>query len=326
MLLLYRPDINEYKTIHREDEERFLNLAKNMFKTDNKFVIIKDPKIMKEIIDTKFSSTNRTEEYTKGLPSATVINSLCPMNITSRDFSKNKSNLLKWMNDVSIEDFNETRKTGLISLDSGTYIHKVLEMALLDDCRNYDKIRNLKYYISQANKSHECYSKIEDFDSKKDELALKAIKCLEKFFTDEFLKVDLVFSELFLKTDLIQGSIDLVNYKYGELHISDFKTSKKSYSPSKYDDFCRQLYIYSYMMLENGFITQKMFDNLKYEVFFFNWNTGHNKIITIPHKDVMSKKRMCHYILDWIWAVKNETLREFYKEDLDSELPQTDVF
>lgn len=325
MIFLYRPDIDEYKTIHKEDEKRFLSLAKNMFKTKNKFEIIKDPKLIKEVLDKKYSSLNRGEEYTEGLPSATVINALYPLDITSRDFNKNKSGLLKWINDVTVEDFKKSRQEGSISLDSGTYIHKVLEMALLDNCRNFDKLNRLQYYISQANISEECYKKIKDFDDKKQELADKAEKCLSKFFVEELPKIDLVFSEIFLKTDKIQGSADLINYKEFLLYISDFKTSKKSYHPSKYDDFCRQLYVYTYMMLINKFITQQQFDTMNYQVYFFNWNSGRYKIIDIAHKDVMAKKRMCHYILDWYWAVKNEKLDEFYGES-EGDLPQTDVF
>lgn len=123
MILLHRPEIDEYKTLFKTDEERFLNIfaskkkngvkgryelldkknpnSKKIFKPCN-FNIIKVPVEIKKVLDSKYSSKGRGEDYVDGLPSATVLNNLYPCNIVSKDFNLNKLSLLKWANDVEI--------------------------------------------------------------------------------------------------------------------------------------------------------------------------------------------------------------------------------
>ena len=76
MYFLNRPDTDTYITIHREDENNFYEIVNsNIFNRENKFRLIKDKNEIKKILDSRYSSKNRGEEYTEGVPSATLISS-----------------------------------------------------------------------------------------------------------------------------------------------------------------------------------------------------------------------------------------------------------
>ena len=76
MYFLNRGDTDTYITIHKEDEQNFYDIINSgIFTKENKFRLIKDKAEIKKILEERYASRNRGEDYTAGLPSATLISS-----------------------------------------------------------------------------------------------------------------------------------------------------------------------------------------------------------------------------------------------------------
>ena len=230
MYFLNRPDTDTYITIHREDENNFYEIVNsNIFNRENKFRLIKDKNEIKKILDSRYSSKNRGEEYTEGVPSATLISSaLFPYNLDSHS-QHNKIALLRWNNDIDVSDLQNQKITNKLSTDSGTFVHEVLEFTLRDrETRLFEKARSIDKYIEYVCQDKNIINMIENFDNRKEYFVDMTKKVLGNFFKNELSKIDAVYNELFVKNQYLQGSIDMVNYENGRLYISDFKTSKKA--------------------------------------------------------------------------------------------------
>lgn len=310
MYFLCRPDTETYITIHKEDKGYFREIVNsNIFSRENKFQLIKDKKEIKNILDARYSSKNRGEEYTPGLPSATLISSaLFPYNLDSRA-SHNQVALLRWNNDIDVADMQAQKVTNKLSTDSGTFVHEVLELVLRDrQTRLFEKKRNIDKYIEQVCEDKNIINMIENFSDRKEYFVNMAKSVLDKFFKNELPKIDPVFNEIFLKTPYLQGCIDMVNYENGKLYISDFKTSKKSMSYNQVADkgYLRQLYIYSRMLLANNIITKKEYDNLGFKIYFFNWKSGNSAVYEFDKKMVDKSEGYVNFILSWYFSIKNE--------------------
>ena len=318
MIFLHRPDTDEYITIHRQDEQYLDELVNSNFFYDEyknpsnqlRFNIIKDKDKIKKILEDKFSSKNRGEEYAVGLPSATLISSKLFPYCLDTTKSHNKAGLLRWANNVSVEDLNATRLTTKLSTDTGTLIHKVLELALLDtETRPFKKQFMLDDYIKQAETDEEIVSMIENFEYRKEYFTDIARKTLKKFFENEIQHIDVVASELFVRNKYLQGAIDLIGYKNGELYVLDHKTSKKSLSRNEVPNkgYLRQLYIYARMLVSCGIITEKEFNKLKFQINFFNWNSGNSAVYNYDIEEIKKNKLYVNFILSWYWTIKNGT-------------------
>lgn len=307
MYMLYRPDIEKYLTIHEDDKSNFFKIVEgNVFETENKFQLITKPEDMKEVLDTHFSSKNRTEEYESGLPSATVINSLFPQCLDMNKKS-NQVSLLRWFNDKTKEEYFAQQRENKVSTDSGTVLHKVLELALTDNVRMFKRTRKLNDYIEQALEDQEIIDMIKNFEERKDDFRNMSKNALSKFFENEIRYIDPVFNELFVNIGCIQGAIDLVFYKDKQLYIGDFKSSKKSASREQLisKGYLRQLYVYSIMLKEAGIITKKEFDKLQFEIFFFQWNSGRSRTEYFSKQEVDDESELyVKYILKWYWQIK----------------------
>ncbi len=307
MYIIHRPDIDLYKTIYEEDEMNFIQVINSgVFQTENKFELITDKENIRKILNDKFSSKNRTEEYTQGLPSATIISSaLFPMNL-NQYAEKNDVALLRWFNDKDKEEYDLQQVENKKSTENGTFIHKVLELAILDDVRIFKKLNKLDDYINEALISQDVKREVLEIGDKKDYLNEMAKNVLGPFFESEFRNIDPIFSEIFLKVSKIQGSIDLVFMKDKQLYIGDFKSSKKPKSRKQLIDngYLRQLYIYSVMMLEAGLITKKEYDNLNFCIYFFNWNSGRYSVQEFSKYEVDKSRLYVDYILDWYYKMK----------------------
>ena len=316
--MLYRKDIDETKTIHKEDAELFHEIVNNnlfdkedkdtgvITRYENKLELITDKAQIKKVLDEKYSSRSRTEEYTPGLPSATVISGgLFPMDIDYKDRGS-QYNILRWWNNISIEDMNAQKVKNKLSTDSGTLIHLVLQNAFEDNCRAYNKKRKLNEYIQQACSSQEIIKMIDNFDNRKEYFIEMCQKSLQKFFNSEIEHIHPVFSELFINTGIIQGAIDLIGYSKGCLYIIDYKTSKKSKSRnSLYESYARQLYIYSRMLLSEGYITLKEYNSLSFKIIFINWESGNLFIHDYIKEEICKSKAYVDFIISWYYQIKN---------------------
>lgn len=310
MYFLNRQDTDTYITIHQEDEQNFYDIVNsNIFQKENKFRIIKDKNEIKSILDDRYSSKNRGEEYTEGLPSATLISSaLFPYNLDAHS-SNNQVALLRWNNDIEVADMQAQKLTNKLSTDSGTFIHEVLELSLGDkETRIFEKSKNLPKYIDKVCNDKNIINMIENFDGRKQYFIDMTTKVLSKFFQEELPRIDSVFNEIFIKNKYLQGCIDMLNYQDGKLYISDFKTSKKSmsYNQVASKGYLRQLYIYSRMLLDNNIITQKEYDNLGFKIYFFNWNSCKSAVYEFPKSEVDKSKGYVDFILSWYWSIKKQ--------------------
>jgi len=303
-----RKDIGVYKTIYEEDVSNFIQVcSSDIFKTENKFELITDKNEIRKILDEKYSSKSRTEEYTSGLPSATVISSgLYPLNLNQYD-RNNSVNLLKWFNDKSKEEYDVQQEENKKSLENGTFIHKVLELAVTDKTRIFTRKNKLKDYVHEALESSDIKREIKDIESKREYLSVMSSEVLKQFFEFELQRIDCIFSEIFIKLPKIQGAIDLVFIRDGILHIGDYKSSKKSKSRNQLIDagYLRQLWVYSEMLLEAGIISKKMYNELEFSLFFFNWNSYKSKVENFTKDEVGDSKLVCEYLLSWYWDMKN---------------------
>lgn len=323
MYLLRRIDIDEVKSIHHEDAEIFHDIIKNnmfdkedeygnLIRYPNRLELITDRCEIKKVLDEKFSSRHRTEEYEAGLPSATVISSaLFPMDI---DYRKNGSKfpLLKWWNNTSLEDMNAQKIKNKLSTDSGTLIHAVLEYAMNDmETRIYTKKRSLDKYISMVCESPDIVKMIDNFEDRKFYFVEMAQKTLTKFFENEIEHITPVVSELFINLpNKIQGAVDLLCYYKKRLTVLDYKTSKGSKSRNQLIDsgYVRQLYVYSRMLYMGGYITKKELEELQGIITFYNWNS-HNSFIHEFTKEEIDK---CKAYVNFVYNFhKQHTLNDF---------------
>lgn len=310
MYFLHRKDTDTYITIHKEDEANFKNISQSdFFNTENKFQLIKDKTEIRNILEDRFSSKNRGEDYSVGLPSSTLVSSsLFPYNLDKRSHN-NKIALLKWNNDIDSAELKSQRIKNKLSTDSGTYIHKILELALLDkNTRIYDKTKSLNKYIEIANSEKEIVNLIDNFNDRKDYFTEIASKTLSKFFENELNKLDPICNELFVKNQYIQGAIDAIVYKNKRLYLTDWKTSKKSMSKNQVPDkgYLRQLYIYSRLLLDLGIISKQEYKNLGFQIYFFNWNSGNSAVYEFDKSEVDKSKGYVDFILSWYWSIKKD--------------------
>ena len=328
MYLIHRADIDEYKTVHKEDAELFHEIINNnlfdkedengnITRYPNRLELITDKTEIKKVLDEKFSSRNRTEEYEAGLPSATVIaSSLFPLNIDYKDRGS-KFNILRWWNNISLADMNAQKITNKISTDSGNFIHRTIELCMLSGDRIYDKKRNLLKYIDIASKDDSIISSISNFENREKYFIDMAKNVLSKFFQNEIEHIHPIFPELFINLpNKIQGAIDLLAIYKGKLCIMDWKTSKKSMSRSQVEDkrYLAQLYIYSRMLLLSGIITKKEYDNLEFHIGFFNWSSGNSALYTFTKEEVDKSKAYVNFVYNFYHQ------NMFNREDLIFEL------
>lgn len=316
MYILHRPDAEIFVTIHHEDEEKFYEVSQNFSRKlpdgtyipcNNNFKLIKSKDEIKQILEDNFSSKSRGGDYTTGLPSATLISSALFPTDVEKDF-----NILNWKNSTTLEDMKAQNIKNKLSTDSGEFIHEILENAFKDrGCRLFDKKRSLEKYISKVCSTDKIHKIINNFDDRKEYFQDMAQKTLKDFFANEVENIDPIFNEIFVKNDGIQGAIDMVCMKNKKLYLTDFKTSKKSCSRAQipHKGYLRQLYIYSRMLLRLGIISQKEYDNLNFQIYFFNWNSYRSAIYEYSKKEIDTSKAYVNFILNWYYKMKDMDLR-----------------
>ncbi len=333
MLIFVRHKINnEYFTIYRRDKQKFLNLKYFFEPEPFNFELIEDTDKIKEILEEKFTSKNRGEEYNAETPSVTQLSyKLYPMNIDKEKF------LIKWLNNNVVT--TESEKTTQNILNLGTVTHKILELYLCDkDSRLKDKpiigqlknsgkntdsliinkiTKDLKKYIYQAFEDEEIVHKVVNLEELKSEIINKALKTLPNFILKELINLDLIYSEIFLSVpDYIQGSVDLVGYKDNKFSIIDFKTTsgtdKKTGKPkfktkSQLEPYSRQLAIYNELLKRTDMSHLSDKDLPDFYIYQIHLIGNSYKKFEIPKQMVKHSAKEVNKIIDWYWSIRNGT-------------------
>lgn len=351
-VLVKNKNNNEYFTIYRKDIPRFISFKKSFNKNKDKeefnFEIIEDVNEIKQILDKHFSSKGRGGEYNEDLSSVTKI----AYGLTPKDLDKDYF-LLKWMNEhkYTKEDEQKSRHT----LKQGNLLHSVLEHYICDtEERKKDKplinqiniLNNAKKpsqklqkqiddkidsdiikYTLEAFNDEEILYKIPELESLKNELLETARRCLHSFIKEVLINIDLVYSEIFIVSDNIQGSIDLVCYKDNKYTILDYKSCStidkktgkpKLKNPSQTDEYGRQLYLYNKLLKESGMAHN---DNPEFYIAQIHTINGKYKLFNIDKKTVEKEGKIVEKVLKWYLDVRsgNYTIPEII-EDIDEEL------
>lgn len=319
MYMLYRKDIGETKTIHKEDAELFHEIVNNnlfdkedketgvITRYENKLELITDKAQIKKVLDEKYSSKHRGGPYQDGLPSASVISSLFPMDIDYRSRTS-QYNLLRWWNNTPIEDINAQKVKTKLSTDTGTFIHLILQYACEDQTRIYIKKRSLSKYIQMACEDKEIIDMINNFEERKQYFIDIANKTLQKFFDNEIEKIYPIANELYFNTGKIQGTIDLINIRFGNLCVSDFKTSKSSVSRNQVVDkhYLNQILIYADSLYDIGYITKKERENICYFIYFWCWSSFNSAIYEYTKDEVEKCRAYNKFIIEWYFNAKEK--------------------
>lgn len=326
---------DEYSSIYRKDIQAFLRLKDFFTSKDFNFEIIEDRNIIKKILEDKFTSKGRGEEYNEDLPSVTKIAyTLYPVNINNDKF------LLRWKNDTPLIE-QEGDKENILS--RGTFIHYILEQYVCDkESRQKDKpliekikilasckkpskkvnkeindkiVSDIRRYIKMAYKDEEILRKIPNIEDLKEELEFLAIKCLPDFIRNELIFTDLVYSEIFLCIDNnIQGSVDFVAVKDDKLHIIDYKTTsskdKKTGKPkfknnSQLAPFARQLYVYDKLLKETKMVNLLPNEYPEFNIIQIHLVSGKYKKFIIPQGLVEAQGKTIEKVLTWYWDIRN---------------------
>lgn len=342
----------EYNTIYKKDIQEFKNLYE-FFKKDPKlqegqkvefnFEIIEDLEQIKNILEDKFTSKGRSEEYNENLPSVTKIAyGLFPININNDKF------LIRWKNNTPLVEQEGDKD---IILQRGTFIHYCLEQFVCDkEARRQDKpiitqlkilkntkkpskkiikqiddkiISDLRRYIKMAYNDKEILKKIPNIEDIKEELEFLAVKCLPDFIKEELIFTDLVYSEIFLQTDTIQGSVDLCCYHNNNFSIWDFKTANtldkktgkpkfKTNSTESMSPYARQLYVYNKLLKENNMHHLINDGDTNFSIIQIHLANGKYKKFEISKGLVKSQGKVVEKVLKWYWNTRNgiETLDE----------------
>lgn len=344
--LIHNKLTDEYNTIYEKDVNDFLEL-RNFCQTDFKYEVIKNRKKIKEILEDKFTSKGRGEEYNEDLPSSTKIAySLFPVDLYKDKF------LIRWKNDTPLlEQDNNKEET----LNKGTIVHSILEHYICDkEGRKKDKpiieqlkilqkskkpslkiqqqienkiINDIKKYAEESFNDSEILRKIPDIQETKDFYLDFALKCLPDFIKRELIFIDLVYSEIFISMDnFIQGSIDLVCYYNNKFSIWDYKTTSsvdkntgkpKFKTKSQLAPYARQLYIY-YKLLQNSGMTHLYGDGLpSFNIIQLHLISGEYKKFDIPQELVKKEGKTVDKVLQWYWAIRKD--EDLPKDDIEED-------
>ena len=349
MFILVKNKITgDYHTIYRKDKQDFLNL-KSFFGTGEfNFDIIEDVNDIKKILENKFASKGRGEEYDENIPSVTKIAySLAPLNINSDKF------LIRYWNNTPLKEQEGDKE---FILAKGSWCHKILELYVTDkENRSKDKpliekikiIRNskkpskelqkqidnkiisdIRRYIKIAYNDKEILSKIHNIDEVKEELEFLAVKCLPEFIKNELIFTDCVYSEIFLRVDnSIQGSVDLCCYSNNKFSIWDFKTANsldkktgkpkfKSNSVSELAPYARQLYSYDKLLKECKMSHIFSTDLPEFSVVQIHLANGKYKKFDIPKGLVEAQGKLVEKVLKWYWNIRNG-IKDIYNDELE---------
>ena len=305
---IWNKDIPEYRRIVHGEYSSFRRYKRkikdNVFANDIRFSIVPKAEV-KNILNNEFSSKGRGGDYHDGLPSPTIIgDTLFPLDL-ERELYK-----IKWLNDVNIEDFEQSEERGRESMRLGTYIHKILELWLIDE-RDYYK-KDIESLIKIARNDAELKEKLFVHNINIFEYETIAREVLPDFIKNELYRYDCIGSEVFFRNKLFQGTIDMIALNNNNFYIIDFKTtrrtnpngSRKFSSPSDIGSYKRQLCCYYMALLKNGIIPDYKKNDISFNIVQFHLISNEYKTIKVSLNDIVAYMDDINNVIKWYWENK----------------------
>jgi len=309
ILLLENKTLKKYRTIWEEDYDKYINLINSdsfnkyetkmdsgILKYSSRFDIVESNKI-KRVLNDNFASKGRGGEYKDGLPSPSVIgDTLFPI-----DFKKDIFKL-KWLNNVDLEDFKNNEKHAKESMSLGTYIHRILELWLIDKRPYYD--RDFESLIEIARKDKKLFNT--DIDIMEYESIAR--DTLPDFIKKVLYRYDCLGSEVFFRNNLFQGTIDLIAKADNDYYIIDFKTTRRTHKSgtrkfsnlNDIEPYKRQLCCYYMAMRKDNIILPN--DNVYFKIAQFHLVSKEYKILDVPSNDILEYVDSINKVIDWYWS------------------------
>ena len=266
--------LTDHFTIWKHDRGEFLTQTNNFFEdNDSAFRIIYDEDEQKEIIK-GYLSHNRGENYDEEKTSVSIITGkLYPLNIATDMGLVN--NFYRYQ---TLEKYYEQNELNTEAQEKGNNIHKVLERWLCD--KKHFSLKNIHDYIKDEEYKDIVIKALTEYKKYKERGSVNYSS--ENYIKDQLYKADIVYSEIFVNnSDLgIQGCVDCLIYTPKGLVLKDFKSTSKLdkktgkgvfKSLSQMGNYKRQMFLYAYMMMKQGFITKNEWKKLQYnnDVFHF---------------------------------------------------------
>jgi len=309
ILLLENKTLNKYRTIWEEDYDKYIGLINSnsfnkyetkmdsgILKYSSRFDVV-EPNRVKQVLNDNFASRGRGGEYEDGLPSPSVIgDTLFPI-----DFKKDIFKL-KWLNNVDLEDFSKNEKHAKESMSLGTYVHRILELWLIDERPYFD--RGFESLIEIARKDKSLFNT--DIDIMEYESIAR--ETLPDFIKTVLYRYDCIGSEVFFRNDLFQGTIDLIAKAGCDYYMIDFKTTRRTHKSgtrkfsnlNDIESYKRQLCCYYMAMQKDNIITPK--DDVYFKIAQFHLKSNEYKILNVPSKDIFECTGNINKVIDWYWS------------------------
>ena len=207
-------------------------------------------------------------------------------------------------------------------MSAGTYIHKILELFLLDKRPSYK--RDIESLIQMARIDKEILHKIPDFNDNMVSFEEVARKTLPEFMINVLSKYDTVGTEVQFTNKRMQGCIDHLAKRDGRWFINDFKTTRRTDKAGKRvltnlsssTSYHRQLCSYKDNLIEYGAIPKHEANDIGFNIFQFHLLSCEAKIIEIPKPQYKINKKTkvkewkdyidkwqddIECVLDWYW-------------------------
>lgn len=306
--LLQNKTFDKYRTIWSSDYKKFAEVSSNPYIFnqygffETRWNIVHNPSEVKAILDNKFISKGREEEYEVNIPSVTQITgTLSPVNLNSELYK------LFWLNNEKEEIILAKEQENLISLEMGSYIHKIIENWIICDIKN----KKLEDIIEFTRTDISIQRKIVNWEEKQIKYESIARNMLPDFIDSYLSKFDIIGSEIFLNCGLIQGSIDLIAVRKGEYYIIDFKTTRKTYkngsrkfsTPNDMIDYHKQMCLYDKMLKQHKVIPKNY--ETKFKIFQFHLLAEEFKEFNVEYSEINKWNEVNKKVLGWYWDVRN---------------------
>jgi hypothetical protein len=267
---------------------------------NNNFVTIPGD-TLSQFLKEKFTSKDRGGLYKPDLPSVSqIVNALYPRDLET------EYGLIEWFMKIDHNTNEKNRQKGVVAMSKGTYVHKILELVMIDKMHGEFEPDANKYVLLALSDGN--YS-----DNEKSSLTYLGSEVFSNF-SSEISKFTPLYNELYVCGEKTQGSIDMVAYVNSDgknrLSIVDFKTTSKvnfKKSPIFYDNkklspYKRQLCLYQALLKESGInIPQGDFEDIEYMVYQFHLVAFRHKCFEFDKKEILALRPKIARVLDWFW-------------------------
>lgn len=318
IILLKNETFGKYKTIWEEDKDLYYKKMWNekLFKQydtlKTRWEIVDNDLEVKEILEDKFSSKDRGDEYEIGLPSSTVIaDTLFPVDLNKEVYK------LSWLNNVSIGDHDKQEEKNKESLSKGTWVHKIIELYLISPLPKNE--RNIDDLIKLAKDDKEIRKKIPDIDDKIVEYSILIHEVMPQLIKEVLCKYDVIGCEVYVNVGNMQGSVDLLAKRDGKYYIIDWKTSsridkktqKRKFScNSEIGSYKRQLCLYALMLIKLGYIPESEKYKINFRLYQVHLKSFEHKEFKLENSEILEWEDKVKYIINWYWKMKGNDKNE----------------